>query len=219
MEHLIASFRQSGQLHHAYALVGGLSAKEALLVFFANAGIATHGNPDFWHGTFDTFTIDDSRRLAAAQNNRDFGSARKIFLIEANIITEEAQNSLLKIFEEPTEGTHFFIVIPQDMLLPTLRSRVQVLVHQHTDAPQESVVSRSLAERMALVKELVDDISDEDKTKQDAIALVNHIEAELYTRGTVVARRELSACQDARASLYDRGAPVKMILEQLMLVI
>jgi hypothetical protein len=79
------------------------------------------------------------------------------------------------------------------------------------------LLKKSLAEKMALVKEIVQGIADEEKTKQDAVALLNQIEAELYQSGVEKSSRGLEICEQARASLYDRGAPVKMILEQVML--
>ncbi len=74
-----------------------------------------------------------------------------------------------------------------------------------------------LNERLARVKEITEGISDDTETKQGAVALLNRIERELYTHGVEKSARSLQACQAARASLYDNGAPVKMILENLML--
>ena len=70
-----------------------------------------------------------------------------------------------------------------------------------------------------MVKEIVDGIADEQKTKQDAIDFLNQIESELHTTGVLKSAKSLEICESARASLYDRGAPVKMILENLVLSI
>jgi len=146
--------------------------------------------------------------------------SRRIYIIEADFVTEEAQNSLLKVFEEPTSGTHFFIISPQEILLPTLRSRMMVIEGEsQKSVKEENILRLPLNERLAKVKEITEGISNEEKTKQDAIILLNQVEVELYEKGVEKSSGALKVCESARASLYDRGAPIKMILENLMLSI
>ncbi len=223
----------SKQLHHAYYFVGHKADEliSKLKHFLENVvGVKTTGNPDFYHGKFKTLAIDDARAITESSSRKSFdeSSTRKIYIIEADFITEEAQNSLLKVFEEPTSGTHFFIISPQDVLLPTLRSRMLVIQSDPPErsegnktykAPATKVLDLSLAERLTLVKVITEGISDEEKTKQDAIILLNQIEAELYENGVEKSSKSLEVCEATRASLYDRGAPVKIILENLMLSI
>ena len=218
----IIDFYHAGGLHHAYFIIEH-EAEEViskLKHFLENiVGVKTSGNPDFWHGRFDTLTIDHARDITETSQRKDFSGGRKIFIIQADFITEEAQNSLLKVFEEPTAGTHFFIISPQDILLPTLRSRMVVLLNESGVETSESILKLKLKDRLARVKEITDAISDEEKTKQDAILLLNQIEKELYDLGTEKSAASLKVCESARASLYDRGAPIKMILENLVLSI
>src|SRR5579864_4048086 len=111
MQPLIDLYKNSESLHHAYFFVTH-KVKETIseLKDFLeeHLGIKTQGNPDFQHLEFRTLTIDEARRVAEAQERKDFSARRKIFIIETDFITEEAQNALLKVFEEPTAGTHFF---------------------------------------------------------------------------------------------------------------
>lgn len=252
VQRLIDTYKKSGNLHHAYFLVGDgeeifLKLKNFLSM---EVGVETVGNPDFWYGKYNTLNIENARLIAESQERKSFdgspssrapqvleqSSVRdrelttglKIFIIQADFITEEAQNSLLKVFEEPTVGTHFFIISPQDVLLPTLRSRMVVIQVESYKAPTvlsgsrlnasaSKILAMSVAERLVKVKEITDAISDEEKTKQDAIALLNQIESELYKSGVEKNSKSLEICEQARASLYDRGAPIKMILENLLL--
>lgn len=212
-------------LHHAYLVVGDvLASRESIFGFLPSVGVQTHGNADLRHTRHDTLTIDIARDIALAVAQKDFGGSKKIFIIETNIITEEAQNALLKVFEEPTVGTHFFIIMPQDILLSTLRSRMQViqglpLESSNQEKKSLSILKMQITERLALVKEITDGISDEEKTKQDAISLLNQIESELYAKGVENKSDALELCQSTRLAIYNRGAPVKMILEQLMITI
>lgn len=223
MQQLVDSFENSRYLHHAYFLVGekdGLFS-ELLLFLENNVGIKTHGNPDFWFGKFDNLTIAEAREISESSLKKDFGGSRKVFVIQTDFISQEAQNSLLKVFEEPTEGTHFFIISPQDILLPTLRSRMQVF--SHTDSAEQtkpvSILGLSLSDRLTKVKKITEAISDEEGTKQDAISFVNQIENEIYSRGIENNSEQLELCQKTREALFDRGAPVKIVLENLVLSI
>ncbi|MFA5889217.1 MAG: hypothetical protein WCW47_00105 [Candidatus Paceibacterota bacterium] len=219
MQRLIDSYKKSGNLHHAYFLVGDTeSVFSDLKSFLENeVGINTTGNPDFWHGKYNTLNIEGARVIAESQDRKDFSDGRKVFIIQADFITEEAQNSLLKVFEEPTAGTHFFIISPQDNLLPTLRSRMQVISQKSIKSIKSKVLEMGIADRLEKVKEITDAIGDEDATKQDAITLLNQIESELYEAGVEKNHKALEICELTRVSLYDRGAPVKMILENLVL--
>lgn len=220
MQEITSSYKQSGNLHHAYLLLGDTDLIFNNLTRFLkeDVGINIIGNPDFWHGKFDNFTIEDARSISENSERKDFMGNKKVFIIQTDFISQEAQNSLLKVFEEPTEGTHFFIISPQDMLLPTLRSRMQVVYHGDlVQSGATSILKMNIKERLAKVKEITDGISDEENTKQDAISFLNSIEKELYLNGVEKNNQGLKICEEARASLYDRGAPIKMIMENLLL--
>lgn len=73
-------------------------------------------------------------KLEAAQRINDFlslsrlGRARVIIVSEAHTLNAQATNAILKIVEEPPPATHFlFLATEISQLLPTLRSRLQVL--------------------------------------------------------------------------------------------
>ncbi len=221
MQELIDSYSKSNNLHHAYFLVGDAEDLFLKLRSFLEeqVGFKISGNPDFWHGKFQNFNIENSRDITARQERKDFSLGKKIFIIQTDFITEEAQNSLLKVFEEPTVGTHFFIISPQDVLLPTFRSRIQVVYNNKLNKSKTNFLDMKMKDRLSLVKEITDGISDEEKTKQDAITLLNQIEQELYEKGILKTNKSLEACSLARESLYDRGAPIKMILENLLISI
>jgi len=116
-------------LHHAYLIEG--TEEEIvpeIFKFMEILGIETSANPDFYHISVDSFKIEDARNLKSVEHEKSFSTGKKIFLISANNFLLEAQNTLLKIFEEPIENTHFFIIIPNtDTLLKTLVSRFYLI--------------------------------------------------------------------------------------------
>ena len=182
------------------------------------------GNPDFLSYDFNTLTIDEARDISRIQERKGFAdgneTARKFFVVGTNIITDEAQNALLKVFEEPTPGTHFFILASQNTYLPTFLSRLSVIrTEKGKSESKDEFLKKSLSERLVLVTKLAGDISDEKQVKQDAIDLVNSIEAELFEHDLESNAKALRECQFARTALFSRGAMIKMILENLMLQI
>ncbi len=221
-------------LHHGYLIVGDREgSKNTLMQFLADElDVTMVGNPDFSFSEYNTVGIDEARALAEVQGRMGFGGegnshkapgtsyGKKVFVISTNIITDEAQNALLKVFEEPTAGTHFFILVSQNTFLPTFLSRLVLIQAQDVKQETSEVLRIPIAERLAMVTKLAGEISDEKKVKQDAIDLVNQIERELLEDGGVEKHAEaLRECAFARTALFSRGAMIKMVLENLILQI
>jgi len=178
------------------------------------------GNPDYRIFEEPLLSVATARTLGFLQSGKSLGGSKKVFVVKTGSIGEEAQNALLKIFEEPTPETHFFVFMPQDTLLPTLRSRVRILREAQSENTKSTFLILSIADRLAHIKDMTDDISDEKKTKQSAIDLLNSIESELYHDGGVSAHAtELALCEKTRTALFSRGAMTKMLLEQVALLI
>lgn len=211
-------------LHHAYCMSGNIPLARKKLFDFLERELqhAREGNPDFWHGTFESFGIAESRALIEEQLRRAVGGKRRIFVIETKGMTHQAQSALLKVFEEPTEGTHFFLLMTSSQdLLPTLRSRL-LFVSFPPDASSfreeaQMFLAGTVPERFAFAKKMADAISDEKRPKSDARELVGEI-------GRLVAEKEgvnnasrvrLEAIQTAYGYLEDRSASVKMLLEHI----
>ena len=78
----------------------------------------------------------------------------RIFIIrQAQLMTTEAQNALLKIFEEPPAGVYFFLTCDNaSALLPTVRSRAPVLkmsVFTETELTEYLVSTNKKAQYLA----------------------------------------------------------------------
>ena len=199
LEHL-----NKNNLHHAYLLEG--ERDEILgevLEFIKSLGIKVTGNADICHISLDSFKIEDARNLKSYAMERGFFPAqpaqtgKKIFIISANSFLLEAQNSLLKMFEEPIENTHFFIIMPDaNILLKTLASRCyfistkQDLVPEAKDA--EKFIAMSLKNRIGFIKELLAEPEEEDEqgnevvildsTRSKALKFLNALESVLHNK-------------------------------------
>ncbi len=213
-------------LHHAYLLDGAFPAVLAELEEFLEGelGFAVKANPDFWLGEFETFGIDDGRKIKEMQSRTASSGDKKIFIISANFITREAQNALLKMFEEPTAGTHFFIITTNtNQILPTLKSRLQILSASRSSLDAKADASRldlearflkvSKAKRLEFLKSTI-----EEKDKQKAIEFLNGLEQEL-AKDVKKYSFALEEIQKARGYLSDRGSSVKMLLEHIATIL
>jgi DNA polymerase III delta prime subunit len=227
--------------HHAYLLIGASDTRDELIsILEKKHTLIAQGNPDFYIRNFETLTIDDARELKVLHSSRPVGTAqKKIFVLTMNGITIEAQNALLKLLEEPAEYAHFFLIVPSaHLLLPTVKSRMLEITtgegrrekgeRRSRDAEvieeAEKFLKLSLAKRLDYVKDIVDAISKEKKTKQDAIGFLNAIEEVVYVdykkRSDTEARNQaspLEAIETARNYLNDRAPSVKMLLEYVAL--
>ncbi len=223
----------NGLSHHAYCLVGGSSVKTELISMLEKAfKIKTRGNPDFFHYDYETFTIDDARAIKSLAITRPVTDldGKKMFVLQMNGVTIEAQNALLKLLEEPPEYAHFFLVIPSaHLLLPTVRSRMAVIDvnenakngvssgHGIHDAALlksvENFVTSSKQGKLDIVKALMDDISKEKRPKQDAVDLINAIQETIHNGGVKKNAKALEAIETARTYMNDRAPSLKMLLE------
>jgi DNA polymerase III gamma/tau subunit len=231
MQTLIDSYKNTGNLHHAYVVEGdNQSAFENICLFCEkDLNFSTKANPYFIYETYDKFLVDDARRLKELQMNKTKEGQKKIFVISFNFITTEAQNSLLKVLEEPTKGTHFFILTPSaHIFLDTIKSRVSVLsvgqLEEKKDA--EFFYKSSIAERIKFVANLVQKIKDEKASKSDAIKLIKGLEIELHKKIAGSKKEEQIDCLNKIKKLnkvydylHDNSASVKQLLEYTAVII
>ena len=222
-------------MHHAFVIEA--EAEEGIEVAQAWAkkelGMKVENNPDIIVLRYGLLSVEDARRVSELAAGKAFVGDTKVVIIVANRAYHEAQNALLKIFEEPPPETYIFFILPSlGGLLPTLRSRVQVLKHQapstkHEINPAEEFIKANKEKRSTMIKKLTIGKDEEEKreNREEAIALVNGVEAVAYEAMKNDGYRKpiiielLSDIALLRSHLYDRSAPVKMILEHLSLVL
>jgi DNA polymerase III delta prime subunit len=185
-------------------------------------------NPDVVTARYGLFSVEDARKVAELASGAPFVGEHKVVIIAASRAYHEAQNALLKLFEEPPRETYLFLILPSlGGLLPTLRSRVHILSYASTgrnisDATVQ-FVKASKEKRTALIKRLTSG-KDEDQrreNREEAIQIVNDIEMLAYEKrgggaGVVALLQDLAVL---RGHLYDRSAPVRMILEHIAIVL
>lgn len=224
-------------LHHAYLIEG---AREEIvpevLKFIKSLGIETIGNSDVSHIMLDTFVIEDARNLKSYAVEKGFSSAKKIFMISANNFLLEAQNSLLKMFEEPIENTHFFIIIPDaNSLLKTLVSRFYFISARKDLAVDlkdaEKFMSMSLQKRIDFIKKLLAEAEEEDEegneiivpdsTRSKALKFLNALESALHQKMSKnpFDMDYFHQLFKVREFLRQPGSSTKILMESVALII
>ena len=211
---------------HAYLVAGRSEDIGAVFEVLKKEGIETEKNPDLYVSRFGQFAIDDARKLTERAALRAIGT-RRVFVIALDSINAEAQNALLKTLEEPPGGALFFILHPApDTLLPTIRSRVQMLAlpSRAAHAPLIDVTSflkAAPAKRLDMLKPLLEKDQAEHRDFGEILAFLSALEKELAQRVKEGKGEEggLHAVYRARRYIGDRGALVKPLLEQVALLV
>lgn len=214
-------------MHHAYYIEGPLSLfeayKEALAPYYARQ--------------YERFGIDEARELQGVASLKNYESGT--FLLATGALTSEAQQALLKLFEEPQQGTMFVVMLPHGMLLPTLRSRMmewpteQQIVMKNSlarDGSEPRRETRGLFSGQSAVqflkasgKDRTDFITKllKEEDKEQVRDFLSALEAELYVRLTKSnsgqMRQGLGDIAMVRDYLRDRSPSLKMLLEHLAL--
>ena len=103
------------------------------------------------HTPSDTFiltTLKDKTQIGVPQIREliskmyTYATKRRIIIIRGgHLLTESAQNALLKILEEPTDKLHFIIETSSpEKILPTISSRCQTLQLHRTSPDQDKAI-------------------------------------------------------------------------------
>lgn len=149
----------SENLHHANLLIGSVeSADKYLKLLCRDLGLETSNNPDFLAFRTQTFGIEEARQLKLLSSRKSVGKM-KIFFIASRHLTLEAQNALLKVFEDPPADTYFFLVTKEESFIePTLLSRIKATRlsgAETTAVDEEKFLSSSTRERLLFAKEFL----------------------------------------------------------------
>src|SRR3989344_1761108 len=194
--------------HHAYYIEGSASAFDAYKDLIK----------PFWSGKIERFGIDDARAPIALASLKNFNEA--VFFVWGASITSDAQQALLKLFEEPQAGTTFVLLAPHGSLLPTLRSRMLPYPELSTATENSSLyweVGKFLKmagkERSEMIVKI---LKDDEGVKERVRDFINALEAEL-SKDVKKNKQGLEDIAMVRDYLGDKAPSLKMLLEHLAL--
>jgi DNA polymerase III delta prime subunit len=205
-------------MHHAYLYEGPFSLLPALAHSARDLFDMKHeGDPDVHMLSWEKFGIDESRELTAQASFKSM-SSRALFIIGVSSITSDAQQALLKLFEEPQAGVTFVLLAPHGSIIPTLRSRfLNYPLTLTEEQAQHTVAKKFLAsaykERSTQITAL---LKDEELNKERVRDFLQSLESLLYKKVSDAEYRSgLSDIALVRNYAGDRSAALKMLLEHL----
>jgi len=201
--------------HHANLLISSPEEADAYLRSQCEDwGVVLTNNPDFVTFKQETFGIDEARELGLMAVRKAVTS-KKIFLITPTRLTLQAQNALLKTFEDPFPNTHFFLAVREESLVvPTLRSRmqsIQVSGKSSTESKEaKEFLSLPIKNRLLFAKKFAD------QEKNIAIFLDNLLS---LLRKDKSAEASVRNVYNVRRLIRDHSLAPRMIIEHLSLVL
>jgi DNA polymerase III delta prime subunit len=221
-------------LHHSYVIQG--NPKETindLIEYLEINKYIRKKSPDIFFQIYDAFNIENTNDIKNWHNQYNISSDKKVCILGANLINREAEQSLLKIIEEPKNNTHFFIIIPNiNQLADTIISRVHIIkIDKINDDQMEKIVNNflqaSIKNRLEIIAQLVKENKDNEnsaKLRIYAIDFLKQVEKIYYNKfqknkKNINDSQILLEIQKIRSYLYIPGSSAKMLLEHLALYI
>jgi hypothetical protein len=115
--------------HHAQLIEGSLGHIAPVLDILSKRYGLHARHPDLTVRTFEheKFGVDDAHLIHEILIKKPAQSEWNVVVVYTHTLTEQAQNALLKILEEPPVHTRFILITDSiHPLLPTLRSRLNL---------------------------------------------------------------------------------------------
>jgi DNA polymerase III delta prime subunit len=222
-------------LYHSYLVEGDPEeAGQKLLEFLCDKKITQRSDPDLFFERYESLTIQNSREI------KDWNSklptkenGKKICLIGANFINREAEQSLLKIIEEPGKDTYFFIITPNtSILLDTIHSRTHTLKYtneqdKELSALAKKIIDSSIKNRLEIIANFVKENKNEDSSgslRRCSGNLLGEIEKIIYQnfKNNTNDKKNIFVLEEiikGKKYLNSVGASAKMILEHIALIL
>lgn len=206
----------SRDLHHANLLIGTPEQAESYFsVLCKSLDITVANNPDLVTFRIDTFGIDEARELRLLSTRKAL-SDKKFFFIIPIRLTLEAQNALLKTFEDPSPETYFFLTTREESLIvPTLRSRMKIIPVGHggdasVSADAEKFLAFPIKKRLMFAKSFVDD-------EKNLPIFLDSLLYLLKRQG--MEEKQLRSVYNIRRHIHDSSIASRLVLEHLSLVL
>ncbi len=214
---------------NTYLVRGDDSTTSALATMLRSEGITLEGNADAYVRSYQHFGIDEARDLSVRAYGRSMQGGRRVFVAIFPVITAEAQNALLKTLEEPPSDALFFLVTPSPTtLLPTLRSRAQMIelgVDERSLVDITKFLKAKPRDRIEMLKPLLEKGDDDRRDIGGIITFLSSLERRLSGMNEnregvdVVYREGIESVYRARSFAGDKGSLLKPLLEQVALLV
>lgn len=188
----------------------GNSAKcDSCVKFEGNA------NPDYAEILPDgkTLKIEQIRNLQARIVEKPITSRRKVYVIDdADLMSEESQNCLLKTLEEPPEYAVIILIVSNESrILPTIKSRCVIIKFQPLTSKEIKQVKPELSDDLIqLLEGSLQDAENIEQKKEQYAQLLNLV--------NVLENKQLVEVFNSADLLYKGKDDIITLLEYLNLI-
>lgn len=174
--------------HHAIFFEGNFKTDiDAVINFIAkDLEFGEEGNPDILIFTSEKLGVEKAREIRQYSQSLPLKEKFLHIIVGFDSATLEAQNALLKSFEEPGVATKFYLLVPSlKSIIPTLKSRLMVVVLPNKF---ESVLfKKEISEfiksgkgnRLKIVEKISDDLKEEKLLKSDIYIFLKVLKDEI----------------------------------------
>lgn len=204
------------QEHHSYIIYTSTDVSLVMQDF-----IKCNNFQDVEVVTTELFGIDDSRTLVKKAYIQPSGAnIKKLIVVKVENFTIEAQQSLLKILEEPPVSTVFLFIVPNsNLLISTLKSRFLEYETKYKDITSDNksfpeFCTLSYKDRIALIVKKME--------KNDSVWVKDIREGTsswLLSSLKSLSAVQRQSLQTSILTLNTRGASNKMLLEEIALTL
>jgi DNA polymerase III delta prime subunit len=177
-------------------------------------------NPDFLLITLlkdkKSIGIEEVRGVSNFLSIKPLSFTKKIVMIQnAETLTPPAQNSLLKILEEPAEYSQIFLVAQSlNTILPTIISRCRVLNAKNKNEvtqEKEEFLSMNISEKFILAEAL------SKKEKTEVISYLNQILFEIKNSNLDFSKESIYFFIETQEKISKYNLNIRLALENLFL--
>lgn len=221
------------KLYHSYIVEGDPTTTPfELRDYLISSGRINSDSPDVFFELYEALDMDQSHGIREWHTLASSSGSSRVCIIGAKNINREAEQSLLKMLEEPGENTHFFLVIPdKSNVLPTILSRCHVVQAEKKDkygSWVDKFISASIKDRLDMVALVVKSAEDADTSatlRHEALNILNSLEGKIFIKykQDIIKNKNLEwvvgEIIKSKKYLRNPGSSVKMLLEHIALVI
>lgn len=197
--------------HHAVLLLGDTTDHRLFIEEQLGISLSTSSDPDLVVSTHESFGIDEARELKNRAYQKALERDKQLFILFLGEITREAQNALLKLFEDPPQARFLLSLPRRELLLPTLFSRFLLRETQHSGGEKSRLLTKQIGELLTLVTQ---------KTKAGDVSWIDACTREFEERvsgNPHLLRAVGPAVMLLRKYGAQKGASTKMLLEHAII--
>lgn len=216
--------RDGNLVHHAFILSGPQEENfDNLYEIFKNKALIDKTEKNLFKRNVNKLLIDDAREIKTEVSLKPTDNLKKIFFIKFSHINREAENALLKTFEEPPRETFFFLFVKNyNTLLPTTISRFNIIETRAEIKEGESKRKKeptSIGDRLKEIEKLAKSYKDKKIGLNDLDQVLIKTEETLRKElGNKESRERIKKINGLRKMLYGPSPNIKMILEMAVIL-